>query len=105
MCAHSISILLTIFRVIITVLLVVLTFLIEPAPQTDMEHLKASMKESNLLPLMDDTSSKYSRNNERIYVEFNKEFQIRLQKDHYEFSFKIAVHLYGKFYIITKSET
>lgn len=63
------------------------------------------MKETKLLPLLSDTSSRYGKDNERIYVEFNKEFQVALQKDHYECSFKIAVYIYDKFQIITKSET
>lgn len=37
-------------------------------------------------------------------MEFNKEFQVALKKDYYEFSFKIAVYVCNKFHIVTKSE-
>lgn len=102
--APNTGIIICIFKVIVNVVLIVLTFLVEPVAEQDMNSFMETVRESHLLPILSSASSVDSRNNESIYVEFNKEFQVFVDKDHYEFSFKIAVYVFNKFHIITKSE-
>lgn len=64
----DISIILTILKAIITILLIVVTLLVTPISQTSIDNIKVLMRDSNLLPLMDDSLYRETKNNERIYI-------------------------------------
>ena len=58
---------------------------------------------NTLLPLMSE-STRSTAEKHKIYIEFNREFQVTMVGHNPEFSFKVAVYLGEESHIIKKSE-
>lgn len=73
------------------------------APE-DMESIRETFRMNTLLPLMSESIRHNSSQSEkhRIYIEFNREFQIRMVAHNPECSFKLAVYIGDESHILTK---
>lgn len=65
--APNSGIALPIVKIIISSVLIILTVIVEPPVEASLESLKESFHEPKL-PILSETNSIYSKNNENIYV-------------------------------------
>jgi hypothetical protein len=93
---------LPIIKIIIIIVLIVCTCRLKTETSTRFDGVIELIRSKPLLQELDPIV-KDGKSNERIYVEFRKNFEMLKIKGGFEYIFEIAVYTFGKYEKITKS--